>query len=423
MIGGPLPLRRFRLILTAITIGALALRVAYVLTFTRYQNGNLYDSFWYYSTTIGLHSGQFFRIPFSYSPSAAHPPMTSLLLAAGTYIVGLHGGTTSSLLVMAVLGTAVVLCVGLLGRAVAGPWVGLTAAGLAALAPNFWMPSGILMSETPAMLFMALILLAVLHVIRRPTVATAVLLGLACGFEALVRAELILFIPALLVPATLVIRQVPLRRRFLLLGVGLLIAMLTLAPWVGRNLAAFTDATYISTGDGLALLGSNCPQTFSGPDIGLWSARCADSLKGGGDESVQSSRDQHAALQYVDHHLDRLPIVMLARIGREWDLYNPVQMAQAESNEGRPYVASMAGLGFYYCLLPFAVAGIVILRRRRLDQWFLLIPAAVVTLVSALVIALVRYRAPFEVCLVVLAASAIVVLAQRLSGRWKRAYS
>ena len=87
--------------------------------------------------------------------------MTTLLLGAAAYVVGLHGGSTSSLLVMAVLGAGVVLSVGLLGRAVAGPWVGVTAATLAALAPNFWMPSGILMSETPAMLLMALILLAV----------------------------------------------------------------------------------------------------------------------------------------------------------------------------------------------------------------------------------------------------------------------
>jgi hypothetical protein len=193
--------------------------------------------------------------------------------------------------------------------------------------------------------------------------------------------------------------------------------MLVLAPWVGRNLATFKDATYISTGDGLALLGSNCPQTYSGPEIGLWSLHCATSIKGGGDESVQSSRDQHAALQYVEHHADRLPIVMLARVGREWDLYKPVQMAHVEAGEGRPFAASLAGLGFYYALLPFSVAGIIILRRRRIDQWFLLVPAAVVTLVSALVIALVRYRAPFEVCLVVLAAPGMVLLAQRLSGR------
>jgi hypothetical protein len=107
---------------------------------------------------------------------------------------------------------------------------------------------------------------------------------------------------------------------------------------------------------------------------------------------------------------------MLARIGREWDLYKPAQMAQVEQGEGRPFAGSIAGLAFYYALLPFAVAGIVILRRRGIHQWFLLVPAGVVTLVSALVIALVRYRAPFEVCLVVLAAPAMVLLVQRVRG-------
>jgi len=417
-VGGPIRPSHFGLGLGLVSMAALAIRVAYVLSYTRFQNGTLYDSFWYYSTTIGLHSGQFFREPFSFSPTAAHPPMTTLLVAAGDYVVGLHAGTTSSLLVMAVLGTAVVLCVGLLGRAVAGPWVGLVAAGLAALAPNFWMPSGILMSETPAMLFMALILLAVVHLMRSPTVGAAILLGLACGCEALVRAELILFVPGLLVPAVLMTRPVPLPRHLLLLGVGLAATALVLAPWVGRNLATFKDATYISTADGGTLLGSTCPQTYYGPDIGLWDLQCATSLKVKGDESVRSAVKLHVALHYAEHHLNRLPLVMLARVGREWDLYKPLQMAQVEQGEGRPYVGSVAGLGFYYALVPFALAGVVVLRRRRIQQWFLLVPAGVVTLVSVFVIALVRYRAPFEVCLVVLAAPSIVLVVQRLRYRW-----
>ena len=417
LIGGALSSRRFGLTLAALTLGALAIRVGYVLAVTRHQNGRLYDSFWYYSTTIGLHSGQFFRAPFSYSPTASHPPMTTLLLGAASYIVGLRGGTTSSLLVMAVLGSAVVLCVGLLGRVVAGPWVGLTSAALAAVAPNFWMPSGILMSETPAMLCMALILLAVVRVIRRPSLVAALLLGVACGAEALVRAELLLFVPGLLVPAVLVARGASWRRRSLLLGVALVATMCVLAPWVGRNLATFKDPTYISSSIGETLLGSNCVQTYGGTYIGLWSVICATAVKGGGDESVQSARDTHAAIEFVEHHTDRLPLVALARVAREWDLYKPTQMAMVEEGEGRPYDASLAGLGFYYLLLPFGVAGVVIFRRRRIDQWFLLVPAAVVTLVSALVIALVRYRAPFEVCLVVLAAPPMVLAVQRFGRR------
>ena len=413
-IGGPLTRRRFAVGLVAISGGAVALRVVYVLTVTRHQNGKLYDSFWYYSTTIGLRSGQFFRAPFSFSPSAAHPPMTSLLLAAGAYTVGLHGGTTSSLLVMAVLGTGVVLCVGLVGRAVAGPWVGLTAAGLAAVAPNFWMPSGILMSETPAMLFMALILLAVVRLLRRPTAAAALLLGLACGAEALVRAELILFVPGLLLPATLVAPGVSRRRRLVLSGIGLGAVLLVLGPWVGRNLVTFEDPTSISTGNGLVLSGANCAQTYNGPELGLWSVACALSAKGAGDESVQASRDQQVGLQYMEHHAGRLPTVVGVRIARVWDFYRPFEMAQVETGEGRPYAASLAGLACYYALLPFALGGIVVLRRRHIDQWFLLVPAAVVTLVSAVSYGLVRFRAPFEVCVVVLAAVAMTELAHRI---------
>jgi 4-amino-4-deoxy-L-arabinose transferase-like glycosyltransferase len=419
-IGGQIDSRRFGLGLTTIVAFALAFRVGYVLLVTRYQNGTLYDSFWYYSTTIGLHLGQFFRAPFSYAPSAAHPPLTSMLLGGASYIVGLHGGMTSSRLVMAVLGAATVLCVGFLGRAVAGPWVGLTAAGLAALAPNFWMPSGILMSETPSMLCMALILLTLLRLIRHPTVLSALLLGVACGLEVLVRAELILFVPGLLIPAALVAHDVSFRRKLLLLGAGLFSTALVLAPWVGRNLATFTEPTFISTGDGLAFLGSNCPQTYSGPDLGLWSLQCASSVKGPGDESVQSARKQRVAFSYVHHHLGRLPVVVVARVAREWDLYKPIQMAQVETNEGRPFDASLAGLGFYYALLPFAAAGVVILHRRHIDQWFLLVPAGVVTLVSALVVALVRYRAPFEVCLVVLSSPSVVLLAQGIGRRGLR---
>jgi hypothetical protein len=112
--------------------------------------------------------------------------------------------------------------------------------------------------------------------------------------------------------------------------------------------------------------------------------------------------------------------VVVARVAREWDLYKPIQMAQVETNEGRPFDASLAGLGFYYALLPFAAAGVVILHRRHIDQWFLLVPAGVVTLVSALVVALVRYRAPFEVCLVVLSSPSVVLLAQGIGRRGLR---
>jgi hypothetical protein len=137
----------------------------------------------------------------------------------------------------------------------------------------------------------------------------------------------------------------------------------------------------------------------------------------GGDESVQSSRDQHTAVDYAKHHIHRLPVVVLARVGRLWDFYEPIQMAHQDVNEGRPEMPALAGLVVYYALVPLGVAGIVILRRRRVGVWYLLVPAAVLTVVSALFYGLVRFRAPFEVCLVVLAAPPLVLTAQALGRR------
>jgi 4-amino-4-deoxy-L-arabinose transferase-like glycosyltransferase len=408
-VGGPMRTRRFGVALTAIVLAGLGVRVAYILVVTRHENSKLYDSLWYGFTGLGLSIGQFFRVAFGTAPSAAHPPLTSLLLAPSCWLFGFHAGTTPQRMTMAILGTAVVLCIGLLGRSLAGPWVGLTAAFLAAGYPNFWIPNGILMSETPAMLGMALILMAIVRLRRRPTVVSALLLGAACGAEALVRAELILFVPMLLVPAALAARPASLRRKVGLLGLGVLATAFVLAPWVGRNLATFKDPTYISTGDGLALLGANCKNTYYGPSLGSWALGCAISVSVHGDESVQSEADQTAAIRYIRHHESRLPVVVAARVGRLWDFFEPVQMADYDVNEGRPRDASIAGLVVYYALLPFALAGIVILRRRRMRQWILLVPAAALTLTAALFYGLVRFRAPFEDCLVLLAAPALVL--------------
>jgi 4-amino-4-deoxy-L-arabinose transferase-like glycosyltransferase len=414
-IGGPISPRRFRFWLAWVVGAALALRVGYVLLFTRFEDRNIYDAFWYQVTDQQLRAGQFFRVPFHTAPSAAHPPLTSFLLGSVNFVVGLHRGSTVPRLTEAVLGALVVLFVGLLARDIAGGWVGLVAAGLAALAPDFWIPSGIVMSETPAMLLMALILLAIVRYLRSPGPLRAALIGVACGAEALVRAELLLFVPVLLVPAVLAAHRVPLRRRMGQLGIALLATVLVLAPWVGRNLATFTDRTYISTGNGLALLGANCPSTYSGAELGSWSLKCAISKPGPGDESVQSARDTHAAVQFAEHHLSRLPLVILARVGRVWDFYQPTQEAYIETGEGRPMAVSDAGVAVYYLMLPLGVAGIVIFRRRGIRQWFLLVPAGVITFVTVLVYGLIRFRAPFEVCLAVLAAPPLVLLAERLA--------
>ncbi|MFZ0664367.1 MAG: glycosyltransferase family 39 protein [Acidimicrobiales bacterium] len=413
---------RFGLWLGVTTLVALLLRVLYVLVVTRHEAYKLYDAAYYELQALALSTGRFFPVFFGHGPDAAHPPLTSFVITPVTYLFGLSPGETPQRLTMAVLGSAVVLFVGLLGRRLAGPRVGIVAAVVAALYPNMWIPNGIVMSETVSMLLMVLILLAAYRFLDSPGIANGVLLGIGCGLEILTRAELIVLLPLLLVPAAFGLKGLPWGRRLMLTAASLLAALVVVSPWVGRNMASFRDPTFISTGEGPVLLGANCPQTYYGPALGSWSLQCSIEVPPAQDQSVESARQSEAGLHYLERHSSRLPIVIGARIGRVWDLYEPLQMVDTEVNEGRPAPASFAGLLAYYLLLPFAVAGLVILRRRSVKVWPLLVSAVAVTLIAAVSYGLVRFRAEFEVSLVVLAGVGIVATAQGLTAQYRKRF-
>lgn len=414
--------RRFAAWLSLIVAGGLAWRVAYVLAVTRHENAKLYDAAWYELQGLTLADGHFFPVLFGHGPDAAHPPLTSLAVTPATYLFGLPPGFTPQRLTMALLGAVVVALVGVLGRSLAGPRAGLLAALVAAAYPNMWLPNGIVMSETLTMLTVTLVLLAAYRLLRVPSWWCAALLGAACGLAALNRAELALLVPALAVPAALCSAGPSRRRRCALAALAVLVAAVAVGPWVGRNLASFRDPTFLSTGGGPVLLGANCPDTYGGPLLGGWSITCSIDVPPGGDQSVQSARQTAKAERFIEAHRDRLPVVVAARVGRVWDLYEPLQMADRTVDEGRPVPGSLAGLFSYYLLLPLAVLGAVALRRWRVPVWPLLELAVVVTLVAATGYGLVRFRAELEPVLVVLAGVGLDVL-WRLArrGRVRRA--
>jgi hypothetical protein len=88
-------------------------------------------------------------------------------------------------------------------------------------------------------------------------------------------------------------------------------------------------------------------------------------------------------------------------------------MADYNEGEGREPWASWMAFVAFWLLVPFAIAGGVILRRRAL-----LTPLAaqfvMVTIIAAAVYGLVRFRTPAEVSMVVLAAVALDRLVDRL---------
>jgi hypothetical protein len=114
-------------------------------------------------------------------------------------------------------------------------------------------------------------------------------------------------------------------------------------------------------------------------------------------------------------HLNRLPIVAAARIGRLWSLYRPRQLIDYSAANGVPKWVSYVGWIEYFVLLSLALPGVLALRRRGTSYFPLFTVAAIITLVAAAFYGRPRFRVPAEVSMVVLAAVGIEALRIALS--------
>jgi 4-amino-4-deoxy-L-arabinose transferase-like glycosyltransferase len=244
----------------------------------------------------------------------------------------------------------------------------------------------------------------------RPTLRRAAALGAVCGLAALARVEFALLVPLLAVVVVCTVR-VPWADRSALLVAAVVTASLVVAPWVGFNLARFHDTTFISTNDGLTLAGANCDRVYHGPATGLWTLEpCTDNPAPPGDQSQVSSTYRHRAFEYMKAHASRVPVVMLARVGRVWSLFRPRDMIRFNAGEDRePWVARL-GLLAYFPTLFAAIGGAIVLwrRRSRRSLWVLCVPAVIVTVDAIVTYGQTRFRAPAEPALAILAAVGLV---------------
>ena len=303
----------------------------------------------------------------------------------------------------------VVLC-GYTGREIGGRRVGLIAAFLVAVYPNLWMSDELGLSEALSPLLVAAVLLTAYRFWKRPTFGSVLALGAAIGVAALGRDELSLLAVFILVPLALMASALRWRRRVALLAVGGLCSLLIVGPWVGYNMSRFDDPVFISSGFGVTLASSNCAQLYSGPTEGYWSLECAVAVKEKvanphHDESVQGAAAQADAWRFIDTHTNRLFPVEMARLGRAFALFHPLEQIRLDSTvETRPYRWALVGLGMYYALVALSVGGLVILRRRRVPIFPLLAVGLDVAISVALTFGQTRYRSTFEVSLVLAAA-------------------
>ena len=401
--------RSFRRNVALVALAGLALRLAYVLGPARDVKG-IGDWYFFHWGANLIAEGHWFVEPFEemfhgrLEPSAGHPPLWELLLSG----VSVLGGTSylAHRALGCLIGAGTIVLVALIGRRLGGERAGLAAAAIAALYPVMIAADGSLMSEGLYSLLVAAVLLLALRLRDRADVRSAAALGAACGLAALTRSEAMLLLPLLALPIALTRADL----RWRLAAASLLAAALVIAPWSIRNLAELDRPVLISTNDGTLLAGANCDLTYHGQDLGFWNIDCISerTLR---NEARQEAVWRREGANYVKDNLDRLPVVMLARLGRTLDVYQPRRMVRFA--EGRWIRAEQAGIVVYFLLLPLALLGGRLLRRRRGELLVLLAPVALVILLSLLGYGIPRFRAPAEITIVVLAGVAVSHLRRR----------
>lgn len=357
--------------------------------------------------------------------TAIHPPLFTLWLTPSS----LFGARDylSHKTMAAIAGVLVVVAGALLVRRLAGDRAGVVAAALLAVYPNLLLIDGTLWPEG---LYTALVGFSLALAYRwrdAPSLRTAALLGGALGAAVLARSEAILLLPVLCLPLVLSRRRevADWWRHGLAMGGA---AALIIAPWVVRNLVTFEETVTLSTNSEEVLFYANCDDTYAGPLIGFWSFNCQERVRAErvaaglpadppGDESQRAAAWGELGREYALEHRDRWPAVVVARFTRAWDLQHSDVTARAMTFEGRDYDWTVRGLWAYRLLLVPAVIGLVVLRRRRVAVWPLLVTAGVISFTAVAVYGHPRFRTVGDLLVVALAAVALDALLGRVLRR------
>ncbi len=417
--------RGFHAGLAFISLAGLAYRVGYVLQ----ERGRIKlngDAAYYHWQANDLAHGLWFIDPTQYrafgriTPSAGHPPVYLLYLAAVSRFIGQSELTHR--LASCLLGGLAIFVIGLVGRELVDERVGLLGAAGAVVYAQLWINDEMLMSESMYVLTSALMVLWAIKFWKRPTAGRAALMGAGIALAALTRAEALLLFPLLALPYAFVRGPSDWRTRIKHVGLSFGVGFLMMAPWFGYNIYRFQKPVLMSNGAGSVLMVANCDATYSGRLLGYWSLDCARGLNVlQGDESQQEVVWRKRGLDYIEHHKRRYPLVTAARVARMWDTWTPKRITQNIDFdgllEGRGVWQMQLATDQYFAMLIPAIAGLVVLWRRKRPALPFIAIAGVITFTAATTFGITRYRAPFDAMMPVLTAIAVFAAIDAWKGK------
>lgn len=390
--------------LGAIVVAAMAWRLLYV--HLELPIRVISDENWFvYEARVMFTNHPWTTFFYPVEPSALHGPLTSLIVSPFAWLfphatVGLRN-------VIAVLGSLTVAVLGFAGYELGGPKVGLLAAGIVAVLPDFWIRDGLVVSEPVATFFVALASLVAIRAWHRFRIWHPIMMGALAGLVCLARPEASL---AIIVIALLLCLRRGMRTSLISIGLVVTAAAIVLAPWFAYNQGRFKDTVFVSNNLGITLAGANCTRTYYNPAImGYDSSTCWNraynrARKKSLDESVQSKIMRTEALHFIEHHLDRVPLVVVMREAWFLGVYRPGWSVAVGVSNGQPRWATWMQAISFYLVFPAAMWLWWRNRRRKWPHWIFGALIVCSFLVAAAFVGHWRYRVTLDVGMVLVLA-------------------
>lgn len=343
--------------------------------------------------------------------SAFRPPGYPVLLAA---VYSIHAAPAVGRLLGAFLGMLSVALIGLIAFRLWGRLTGLLATAIAAVAPPLVILSTGLISEA---LFVPVVLAAVAAALQARGAEHrhwwAIVTGVLVGIASLTRTNGLL----LLLPFVLAFAPARPRRRLRAWTPAVLVIVatcLTVAPWTIRNAIVFHAFVPISDEIGYTLAGTynqasradrKLPAVWREAEHGKSPEYARILRRARAERWNELTYGNHLQSAAIDDIRSDPGYLLKVAYWNTVRMFNLGELGYAEnnlSNTGIPAVLALIELIPAPMLLVLAVGGLFSKAMRQAPKWLWLVPACLFT--TVLVSGFIRFRAPIDPFLVMLAA-------------------
>lgn len=341
------------------------------------------------------------------------PPLYTAALASAYAVANRNPLIARVLLSSIGAGTAIAIL--LIARKLFSTRIGAVAGTVAAVYPPLIAADGVLYPEA-LFTFVAMALVYILLLLReKPAPHRAVIAGVLVGALALTRAEGAAWV---ILPATFITVAVPrLRpgRKIVLLGFVGAAAFIVYLPWLHHTWSDFRTIAPSSSLGSMTAGANNRVAYYDRVYTGSWYygglARDRATLYEVRDprHNEKTVDDLYLAqgLEYAKSHLERLPTVVIARLLRGFDIWDPYVTARLEEGWGRPTWITYAGMAFYLPLLATATYAAWRSRRRWKDFLPLYLIFAGFVVFSGAAFGSSRFRTTADAAMIILASSVL----------------